>query len=84
MTVLEELIEHALTICENSRASGQKNNARGAVLLTSGGRVYTGCDVVIHGIESQNISAERAAILAAVADGSSEFNVSFLHYINYL
>ena len=45
MTILEELIDTALGVCENGRASGQQHHARGAALLTAEGRVYTGCDV---------------------------------------
>jgi cytidine deaminase len=75
MTILEELIDAALGVCENSRAAGQKHHSRGAALLTKDGRVYTGCDVYMPDtIGAVGISAERAAVLAAVADGASNFD----------
>ena len=75
MTILEELIDAALGVCENGRAAGQKHHSRGAALLTSDGRVYTGCDVYMPDtIGAVGISAERAAILSAVADGASKFD----------
>jgi cytidine deaminase len=49
------------------------------VLLSTAGKTYTGCDVHLAptngGSESHGVSAERAAILAAVADGASKFDV---------
>lgn len=76
MTILEELIDTALKVCENSRVAGQKSRTRGAVLLCSNGKTYTGCDVKMSGSESLGVSAERAALLAAIADGSSKYDVS--------
>lgn len=77
MTVLEELIDAAMRICENSRASGQLQSSRSAVLLSSSGKVYVGCDVKLPTTnEAQSISAERAAFLSAIADGASQFEVS--------
>lgn len=76
MTVLEELIDAAMRICENSRASGQLQSSRSAVLLSSSGKVYVGCDVKLPTTnEAQSISAERAAFLSAIADGASQFEV---------
>lgn len=88
MTVLEELIDAALNVCEKSRQSTLQQqthtHSRSAVVLTSTGKTYTGCDVHIASAsglasESHGVSAERAAILAAVADGAGKFDVrSFL------
>lgn len=73
MTILEELIDLSLRVCENGRIAGQKHNSRGAALLTSNGKVYSGCDINLEG-NTLGISAERAAVIAAVADGSSVFH----------
>ena len=87
MTVLEELIDAALNVCEKSRQTAallpQQSHAhsRSAVLLTCTGKTYTGCDVHIAANPSMGdphgVSAERAAFLAAVADGAAKFDVSF-------
>lgn len=84
MTVLEELIDAALNVCEKSRqtASQQQSHAhsRSAVLLTCTGKTYVGCDVHIASNstlgDAHGVSAERAAFLAAVADGAAKFDVS--------
>jgi cytidine deaminase len=73
MTILEELMDLSLRVCENGRIAGQKHNSRGAALLTSNGKVYSGCDINLEG-NTLGISAERAAVIAAVADGSSVFH----------
>ncbi len=79
MTVLEELIDAAMRICENSRAAGLMQSSRAAVLLSSTGKVYVGCDVRFPAAnEAQSISAERAAFLSAIADGSTQFEVCLL------
>lgn len=78
MTILEELIETGLKVCENSRSAGQKSNSRAAVLLTKAGRTYSGCDVRLPNNEAHGVTAERAAFLAAVADGATEFEVSII------
>lgn len=76
MTVLEELIDAAMRICENSRATGLMQSSRAAVLLSSTGKVYVGCDVRFPSAnEAQSISAERAAFLSAIADGATQFEV---------
>jgi cytidine deaminase len=84
MTVLEELIDCALQVCEKSRNSGLQmhNHSRAAVLLSKSGRTYTGCDVHLNlhnsspsTSEANGVTAERASFLAAVADGASEFDV---------
>lgn len=82
MTILEELIDLAMCVCEKSRNSKSQQQAythsRSAVLLCSTGKAYTGCDVHLNSnsIESSQggVSAERAAFLAAVADGASKFD----------
>lgn len=83
MTILEELIDAALSICQNSRSAGLRSSARGAIVLTDNGKTYQGCDVQIPGNEAHGVSAERAAVLAAVADGSSKFEAS-LHNVRFL
>eukprot|EP00981_Chlorochromonas_danica_P013225 scaffold5974_cov158-Ochromonas_danica.AAC.26 len=75
MTILEEMIDAALRVCEKSRMSGQTNHARAATLLSSSGKLYSGCDVQMPTAESHSISAERSAFLTAVADGASNFDV---------
>ena len=76
MTIQDELIDQALQACENRRAANQKNHSRGAAILARGGKLYTGCDVSFsaHKDGMGDISAERGAVLAAVADGQSEFD----------
>ena len=77
MTILEEMIDAALRVCEKSRVAGQRGDSRAAALLSSAGKLYSGCDVHVDGAELQHsISAERSAILAAIADGASGFDVS--------
>lgn len=85
MTVLEELIDIALRACEKGRQAGQRrHHARGCALLTAGGKVYSGCDV--YAITSStdltaesshipDVTAEKSAVLAAISDGSKEFEV---------
>lgn len=85
MTVLEELIDAALSVCEKSRASSAQQqthtHSRSAVVLSATGKTFTGCDVHLTAAgvnaEAHGVSAERAAFLAAVADGASKFDVSF-------
>ena len=74
MTILEELTDLSLRVCENGRIAGQKHHSRGAALLTSNGKVYSGCDVYLSDRDPNGISAERSAVTAAVADGSSVFH----------
>ena len=47
MTILEELIDLALNVCEKSRTTTQlnHNHSRSAVILSSIGKAYTGCDI---------------------------------------
>lgn len=81
MTVVEELIDAGLRICENGRSAGQKHHARAAVVLSASGKTYVGCDVHLPGNEAQGVSAERAAFLSAIADGASNFEVYTLYFI---
>lgn len=77
MTILDELTDMALRVCEKSRLGGQKHIARSAALLTPSGKVFCGCDVYSKVGDPNGISAERSAITSAVADGISKFEVSF-------
>ena len=43
----------------------------GAVLRTKNGKIYTGCNVENHGIQS--ICAERTAFVKAISEGEKEF-----------
>lgn len=78
MTILEELVDIALQCCANGRRSGQKHHARGAALLEAGGKVYSGCDIYIREDDPSAVLAEKAALIAAIADGSSKFEVFLL------
>lgn len=75
MTILEELIDMALKSCDNGRQVGQKQSLRGAAILDSNGRVYTGCDVFLRENDSNSISAEKAALIAAVSAGAAKIEV---------
>lgn len=75
MTVLEELVDLSLKSCENGRVSGQKNYSRGAALLDSSGKVYSGCDVSIKENDPNAIVAEKAAFLSAVSSGAIKYEV---------
>ena len=67
MTILDELIDKALQACERG------SSERGACALAPNGKVYTGCDVYVSPSQD-GLSAERASILAAVADGIKTFD----------
>ncbi len=76
MTILEELIDAALKTCENQRHNvHQKDHSRAAVLLSSAGKMYVGCDLLVPG-DAVPVAAEKSALLAAVADGNTSFEVS--------
>jgi cytidine deaminase len=75
MTVLEELIDMALKVCERISTISGSNKLRSAVILGKNGKAYHGCDLALNTKEVQGISGERAAILNAVADGVTEFEV---------
>ena len=69
-------IPNTLTLLCTITPIQKYHHARGAALLASGGKVYTGCDVNINagGADGSALSGERAAVLAAVADGVSHFD----------
>jgi len=74
MTVLEEMIDAGLRICENSRKTSKCQHARSAVLLSSAGKIYVGCDAKIPNLDNGGgTTAEKTAFLSAVADGSNSF-----------
>jgi cytidine deaminase len=74
MTILEELIDAALNTCENQRHANRNDHARAAVVLGSSGKMYVGCDMMIPG-EPLPVAAEKSALLTAVADGCTSFEV---------
>jgi cytidine deaminase len=45
-------------------------------------RIYSGCDVHIPGNDAHGVSAERAAVLAAVSEGVAKFEVTIYSSIN--
>jgi len=81
MTVLEEMIDTGLRICENSRKTNQNQHARSAVLVSSNGKIYVGCDAKLPNMDNfGGTSAEKTAFLSAVADGSNAFEVGHCQY----
>jgi cytidine deaminase len=77
MTILEELMYAALQACENARDSDQ-TRARGAAVLTCGGKVFTACDVKQpsgNGGGQRAVCAEVAAISTAKAEGETRIQV---------
>lgn len=72
---MEEMIDTALKVCEKCRQSSHEKHTRAATLLSSSGKLYSGCDVQMVTSEAHYISAERAAFLAAVADGATAYDV---------
>lgn len=76
MTVLEEMVDTGLRICENSRKTSKNQHARSAVLVSSAGKLYIGCDARLPNMEiAGGSTAEKTAFLSAVADGSNTFEV---------
>lgn len=74
MTKLEELVDAALSSCENARKICPGNDeALGAALLTQKGTMYTGCSLESSSNPLLSVSAERTAILKAVSEGDSKF-----------
>ena len=51
--------------------SPYSNYATGAVLRTRSGKLYTGCNVENHGLQS--ICAERTAFVKAISEGEKDF-----------
>ncbi len=46
-------------------------------------RIYSGCDVHIPGNDAHGVSAERAAVLAAVSEGVAKFEVPMYYKTFY-
>ena len=67
---MEELIEKAKEGRFNA-LSPYSNFYVGAALKTKSGKIYTGCNVENHGIQS--ICAERTAFVKAISEGEREF-----------
>ena len=67
----DELIAQARQVRENA-AAGYSNFKVGAALLSSDGRVYTGCNVenATYGL---TVCAERVAIFKAISEGARHF-----------
>ena len=74
MTILEELIDAALNTCENQRHSHHHDHSRAAVVLSTAGKMYVGCDMMVPG-DQLPVAAEKSALLTAVAEGSTSFEV---------
>jgi len=70
-TQIDKLVSAAIEVREQAHAP-YSDYAVGAAVLTSDGRVFTGCNVenASYGL---SVCAERHAIAAAVASGQSEF-----------
>ena len=66
----KEDIELAKKARENSHSPYSKF-ATGAALRTKGGKVYLGCNIENHGLQS--ICAERTAFVKALSEGEKEF-----------
>ena len=67
-----ELIAHAEKACKNAYAPYSKFKV-GAALLTSDGRVFTGCNVE-NASYGAAICAERTAAVKAVSEGAVKFS----------
>lgn len=65
-----DLIEKAKTASQHSY-SPYSHFTTGAALLTSSGKIYTGCNVENSGIQS--ICAERVAFTKAISEGEKSF-----------
>ena len=66
----KEDLELAKTVRHNAHVP-YSNFEVGAVLRTKDGKVYTGCNVENHGIQS--ICAERVAFTKAISEGEKSF-----------
>ncbi len=66
-----ELMEAAVMARQNAYAP-YSNHAVGAALLTTDGRIYTGCNIENAGYSATNC-AERTAIFKAVSEGGRDF-----------
>ena len=59
--------------CVCIQACERGTSDRGACLLTPDGKVFSGCDVFTSS-PHDGLTAERAAVLAAVAEGYNKFD----------
>lgn len=66
---MDEMITLALEVRKNAHVRKYKV---GAVLKCKNGKLYTGCNVDNHGIQS--ICAERTAFVKAISEGETEFD----------
>jgi len=73
---IEELLEEALSVKETAYAPFS-NFKVGAILLTSKGQIYRGCNIEISSY-GLTICAERLAIFKAVSDGERNFESIFI------
>ncbi len=69
---IEELIGHAKQARERAYAPYSDFKV-GAALLTSDGRVFTGCNVE-NSSYGDAICAEKVAVIKAIAEGASDFS----------
>jgi cytidine deaminase len=67
----QALVQQAKAARETAYAP-YSNYSVGASLLTTSGRVYTGCNVE-NAVYSETICAERTAVVKAVSDGERDF-----------
>ncbi len=67
----DHLLQRAIEAREKSY-SPYSHYKVGAALLTTGGKVYTGCNIE-NAAYSPSVCAERTAIFKAVSDGEREF-----------
>ena len=68
--MIREDIEKAMKVRLNAY-SPYSNYQGGAILRCKNGKVYTGCNIENHGIQS--ICAERTAFCKALSEGEKEF-----------
>jgi len=80
MTILEELIDLALNVCEKSRTTTQlnHNHSRSAVILSSIGKAYTGCDIHMNSdittINTTTLSGSSGNNMNAINNNTSNIN----------
>ena len=69
--MIRQLIETAIRMTERSYCP-YSNFAVGAALLTTGGKIYTGCNIE-NAAFSPTVCAERTAVFKAVSEGEKDF-----------
>lgn len=67
---IEVLVEESKKVMSNAHVP-YSNYHVGVALLGKSGKIYTGCNVENHGIQS--ICAERVAFTKAISEGEKEF-----------